>query len=143
MVGRIAASTPLTRARLRAAARPPLGLCYNSITAVAHIVLDSCAGRDGGREALEAAAIASLQLDHQITVVGDEADITTALAKIAPSRPPPVARSAARNFKFRAAAALRMKKPRGGFLSRRPLQKIWALQARNSLGGRRVTGYPG
>nr|WP_263430172.1 phosphate acyltransferase PlsX [Nannocystis pusilla] len=51
--------------------------------AVAHIVLDSCAGRDGGREALEAAAIASLQLDHQITVVGDESAITDALAKIA------------------------------------------------------------
>jgi glycerol-3-phosphate acyltransferase PlsX len=50
---------------------------------VAHIVLDSCAGRDGGREALEAAAIASLQLEHQITVVGDEAEITAALQKIA------------------------------------------------------------
>jgi glycerol-3-phosphate acyltransferase PlsX len=50
---------------------------------VAHIVLDTCAGRDGGREALEAAAIASLQLDHQITVVGDESDITAALGKIA------------------------------------------------------------
>lgn len=50
---------------------------------MAHIVLDSCAGRDGGREALEAAAIASLQLEHQITVVGDEAEITAALQKIA------------------------------------------------------------
>jgi hypothetical protein len=50
---------------------------------VAHIVLDTCAGRDGGREALEAAAIASLQLEHQITVVGDESDITAALQKIA------------------------------------------------------------
>src|SRR5690606_19449034 len=56
---------------------------YNCLTAVAHIVLDSCAGRDGGREALEAAAIASLQLEHQITVVGDEAEITAALQKIA------------------------------------------------------------
>ena len=50
---------------------------------MAHIVLDTCAGRDGGREALEAAAIASLQLEHQITVVGDEAEITAALQKIA------------------------------------------------------------
>lgn len=50
---------------------------------MAHIVLDSCAGRDGGREALEAAAIASLQLDHQVTVVGDESEITAALQKIA------------------------------------------------------------
>lgn len=50
---------------------------------MAHIVLDTCAGRDGGREALEAAAIASLQLDHQITVVGDESSITGALQKIA------------------------------------------------------------
>lgn len=50
---------------------------------MAHIVLDSCAGRDGGREALEAAAIASLQLEHQITVVGDESEITAALQKIA------------------------------------------------------------
>lgn len=50
---------------------------------MAHIVLDTCAGRDGGREALEAAAIASLQLEHQITVVGDESDITAALQKIA------------------------------------------------------------
>lgn len=50
---------------------------------MAHIVIDTCAGRDSGREALEAAAIASLELDHQISVVGDEAEVTAALAKIA------------------------------------------------------------
>jgi glycerol-3-phosphate acyltransferase PlsX len=50
---------------------------------VAHIVIDTCAGRECGAEALEAAAIASLELDHQITVVGDESEITSALQRIA------------------------------------------------------------
>lgn len=50
---------------------------------MAHIVLDTCGGPDGGREALAAAAIASLQLEHQITVVGDESDITGELQKLA------------------------------------------------------------
>jgi glycerol-3-phosphate acyltransferase PlsX len=50
---------------------------------VAHIVIDSCAGRECGGEALEAAAIASLERVHQITVVGDESEITLALQKIA------------------------------------------------------------
>ncbi len=50
---------------------------------VAHIVIDTCAGRDGGAEALEAAAIASLEHEHQITVVGDESEITAALQRLA------------------------------------------------------------
>ncbi len=49
---------------------------------MAHIVIDICAGREGGGEALEAAAIASLEHEHQITVVGDESDITAALHRI-------------------------------------------------------------
>ena len=50
---------------------------------MAHIVIDSCAGRECGGEALEAAAIASLERVHQITVVGDESEVTLALQKIA------------------------------------------------------------
>ena len=50
---------------------------------MAHIVIDICVGRDCGSEALEAAAIASLEHDHQITVVGDESEITAALQKLA------------------------------------------------------------
>lgn len=50
---------------------------------MAHIVIDTCAGREAGAEALEAAAIASMELGHQITVVGDESEITGALARIA------------------------------------------------------------
>lgn len=50
---------------------------------MAHIVIDSCAGRECGGEALEAAAIASLERVHQISVVGDESEITLALQKIA------------------------------------------------------------
>jgi len=50
---------------------------------VAHIVIDTWAGREAGAEALEAAAIASIELDHQITVVGDSQEITGALARIA------------------------------------------------------------
>ncbi len=54
---------------------------------MAHIVIDSCPGAGAGREcsgeALEAAAIASLERLHQITVVGDESEITLALQRIA------------------------------------------------------------
>lgn len=50
---------------------------------MAHIVIDTCAGREAGREALEAAAIVSLERNHQITAVGDEAAVTAALQKIA------------------------------------------------------------
>lgn len=50
---------------------------------MAHIVIDTWAGREAGAEALEAAAIASIELDHQITVVGDSQEITGALARIA------------------------------------------------------------
>lgn len=50
---------------------------------MAHIVIDTCGGREAGAEALEAAAIASLQLDHQLTLVGDEAELTGKLARIA------------------------------------------------------------
>jgi len=50
---------------------------------VAHIVIDTCAGREAGREALEAAALVSLERGHQITAVGDEATITAALGRIA------------------------------------------------------------
>lgn len=50
---------------------------------MAHIVIDTCGGREGGAEALEAAAIASLELDHQLTLVGDEAALTGRLARIA------------------------------------------------------------
>jgi glycerol-3-phosphate acyltransferase PlsX len=50
---------------------------------VAHIVIDTGGGREGGLEALEAAALASLDRDHQITVVGDESSVTAALQRIA------------------------------------------------------------
>ena len=50
---------------------------------MAHIVIDICVGRDRGSEALEAAAIASLEHEHQITVVGDESEITASLQKLA------------------------------------------------------------
>jgi glycerol-3-phosphate acyltransferase PlsX len=50
---------------------------------VAHIVIDSAAGQEGGREAIAAAAIASLDLDLQIVLVGDAAQITAELPKIA------------------------------------------------------------
>lgn len=49
---------------------------------MAHIVIDTWAGREAGAEALEAAAIASIELDHQITVVGDSQELTGALARI-------------------------------------------------------------
>ncbi len=45
------------------------------------IVIDTCAGEEGS--ALEAAAIASLELGIQVVVVGDESEITEALNKIA------------------------------------------------------------
>lgn len=47
------------------------------------IVLDTCHGQQNGREALEAAAIASLQLDVQVVVVGDEDVIEPVLREIA------------------------------------------------------------
>ncbi len=47
------------------------------------IVIDTCAGQKEGREALAAAAIASLNLDVQIVVVGDEDVITPALQGLA------------------------------------------------------------
>ncbi|MEZ4381500.1 MAG: hypothetical protein R3A79_09130 [Nannocystaceae bacterium] len=47
------------------------------------VVIDTCAGQEDGREALAAAAIASLDLDLQIVVVGDEGMITAALQGIA------------------------------------------------------------
>jgi len=47
------------------------------------IVIDICAGDDAGLEALAAAAIASLDLDVQMVVVGDEALIMPALAGLA------------------------------------------------------------
>ncbi len=47
------------------------------------IVIDTCAGEDQGREALAAAAIASLDLDVQMVVVGDEDEITSALDGLA------------------------------------------------------------
>ena len=50
---------------------------------MAHIVIDTCRGREAGAEALEAAAIASLQLDHHLTLVGDETELTGKLARIA------------------------------------------------------------
>ncbi len=43
------------------------------------IVIDTCAGEEQGREALAAAAIASLDLDVQMVAVGDEDLITSAL----------------------------------------------------------------
>ncbi|MCA9637525.1 MAG: phosphate acyltransferase PlsX, partial [Myxococcales bacterium] len=47
------------------------------------IVIDTCAGKDQGTEALAAAAIASLELDVQLVVVGDEDKITEALLGMA------------------------------------------------------------
>lgn len=47
------------------------------------IVIDTAAGREEGREALAAAAIASLELDVQLVVVGDEGVITPALQRLA------------------------------------------------------------
>ncbi len=50
---------------------------------MAHIVIDTCIGRDCGLEVLEAAGIASLERAHQLSLVGDEQQVTTALQKIA------------------------------------------------------------
>ncbi len=47
------------------------------------IVIDTTAGSEGGSEALAAAAIASLELDVQLVVVGDESAITDGLARLA------------------------------------------------------------
>lgn len=47
------------------------------------VVVDGCGGADGGRAALEAAALASLDLDLYLAVVGDESDLTEALADLA------------------------------------------------------------
>ena len=47
------------------------------------IVIDTQGSGDEGREALEAAAIASLELDHEFVVVGHEEEITAALDGIA------------------------------------------------------------
>ena len=47
------------------------------------IVIDTAAGREEGREALAAAAIASLELDIQLVIVGDEGVITPALQRLA------------------------------------------------------------
>ncbi len=54
---------------------------YPAARTVTTIVVDTCAGQAG--QALEAAAIASLELDVQVVVVGDESDITDQLNKIA------------------------------------------------------------
>ena len=47
------------------------------------VVVDGCGGADGGRAAVEAAALASLELDLFLVLVGDESDLTDALASIA------------------------------------------------------------
>jgi len=53
------------------------------IEVVTTIVLDVTAGEGDGREALQAAALASLELDLDLCLVGDETDITEQLATLA------------------------------------------------------------